>query len=65
MCELNGTEMDAATASNVRAIHVSHDNITSIFDAALKRADEKAERIHRAWLACQDDDDPTPPRKAA
>lgn len=61
MCELNGIEMDAATQSNLRAINTSFDNVTSIFDAAIKRERRRSREIKPVT---PNDDDP-PPRKSA
>lgn len=59
MCEIPGTEMERATQSNLCAINTTFDNVTSIFDAAIKREREK-----RKVVPIRPDRDP-PPRKSA
>jgi hypothetical protein len=51
--------MERATQSNLRAINTTFDNVTSIFDAAIKREREK-----RKVVPIKPDRDP-PPRAAA
>lgn len=60
MCEIEGTEMDAATRSNVRAGTDLFKSLDSIFAAAFKREHEKQAK----YQAKPDDDEQQPESEA-
>lgn len=55
MCELPGTEMDKSTAPQ-RETFSAFDAINTVFAPAINRAEANADRIHQAWLDCQQAD---------
>lgn len=52
MCELEGEAMRDAEAA-ARAAKTTMDVVDAFFGPSLERARRQADKIHRAWLACQ------------